>query len=81
MVKNPSANEGDVESIPGLGRYPGGGNGTHPTVLSWESPSTEEPGGVQSMGSQRVRHDLVTKGQQNTEKSQQNERVQCNWMQ
>ena len=27
MVKNPPASEGDVDSIPGLGRYPGGGNG------------------------------------------------------
>ena len=54
---------------------------TYPTVLAWESPSTEEPGGIQSMGSQRVRHDLVTEGQQNTEKSQQNKGVQCNWMQ
>ena len=27
MVKNPPASEGDVGSIPGLGKYPGGGNG------------------------------------------------------
>ena len=29
----------------------------HSSVLAWEIPWTEEPGGVQSMGSQRVRHD------------------------
>ena len=34
---------------------------THSSILAWEIPRTEEPGGLQSMGSQRVRHDLVTK--------------------
>ena len=29
---------------------------THSSILSWEIPWTEEPGGLQSMGSQRVRH-------------------------
>ena len=33
-------------------------------ILAWETPWTEEPGGLQSMGSQKVRHDLVTKQQQ-----------------
>ena len=33
----------------------------HSSILAWEIPWTEEPGGLQSMGSQRVRHDLVTK--------------------
>ena len=37
---------------------------THSSVLAWEIPWTEEPGGQQSMGSQRVRHNLVTKQQQ-----------------
>ena len=32
-------------------------------ILAWEIPWTEEPGGLQSMGSQRVRHDLETKQQ------------------
>ena len=31
----------------------------HPSTLAWKSPWTEEPGGLQSMGSLRVRHDLV----------------------
>ena len=34
---------------------------THSSILAWEIPWTEESGGLQSMGSQRVRHDLVTK--------------------
>ena len=34
---------------------------THSSILAWEIPWTEEPGGLQSMGSQRVRHNLVTK--------------------
>ena len=30
---------------------------THPNILGWEIPWAEEPGGLQSMGSQRVEHD------------------------
>ena len=30
---------------------------THSSILAWEIPWTEEPGGLQSRGSQRVRHD------------------------
>ena len=30
---------------------------THSSILAWAIPWTEEPGGLQSMGSQRVRHD------------------------
>ena len=30
---------------------------THASILTWEMPWTEEPGGLQSMGSQRVGHD------------------------
>ena len=33
------------------------GMATHSTILAWRIPWTEEPGGLQSMGSQRVRHD------------------------
>ena len=36
------------------------GMATHSSILSWEIPGTEEPGGLQSMGSQRIRHDWVT---------------------
>ena len=38
---------------------------THSSILAWEIPWTEKPGGLQSMGSQRVGHDLVTEQQQN----------------
>ena len=36
---------------------------THSSIRSWRIPWTEEPGGIQSMGSQRVRHDLATEHQ------------------
>ena len=32
----------------------------HCSILAWETPRTEEPSRIQSMGSQRVRHDLAT---------------------
>ena len=34
---------------------------TRSIILAWKIPRTEEPSGLQSMGSQRVGHDLVTK--------------------
>ena len=37
---------------------------THSSIFAWRIPWTEEPGGLQYMGSQRVGHDLVTKQQQ-----------------
>ena len=40
---------------------------THSSVLAWETPRTEEPGGLKSLGSQRVGHTLVTKEQQKEE--------------
>ena len=46
----------DMGSIPGLGRSPGEGNGNYSRILAWEIPWTEEPVGLQSMGSHRVRH-------------------------
>ena len=63
-VKNLPANEGDMGLIPGLGRSPGEGNGnvaTHSSILAWEIPWTEQSGRLQSIGSQRARHDLATK--------------------
>ena len=33
---------------------------THSSILAWRIPWTEEPGGLQSTGPQRVRHDRVT---------------------
>ena len=37
---------------------------THSSILAWEIPWTEEPGRLQSVSSQRVKHDLVTEQQQ-----------------
>ena len=34
---------------------------THSSILAWKIPWMEEPGGLQSLGSQRVRHNLATK--------------------
>ena len=54
--KESACNEGDPGSIPGSGRSPGGGHG-NPVQYSCLIPWTEEPGELQSMGLQRVRHD------------------------
>ena len=59
VVKNPPANAGDVDLIPGLGRFPGEGHGNHSGTLAWKIPWTEEPGGYSPWGCKRVRHDLV----------------------
>ena len=42
--------------------------GTHSSTLAWEIPQTEEPGGLQFMGLQKIRHDWVTKLQQQQKK-------------
>ena len=43
---DPPANVGAMGSIPGLGRSPGGGNNNHSSILAWEIPWIEEPGGL-----------------------------------
>ena len=43
---------GDSSSIPESGRSPGEGMATHSSILAWGIPWTEEPSGLQSMGSQ-----------------------------
>ena len=58
-----ACNAGDSGSIPGSVRSPGEGNGNHSSVLAWRIPWTKEPRGLYSMGSQRVKHGLVTKQQ------------------
>ena len=47
----------DPGSVPGLGRSPAEGNGNPLQYIAWKIPWTEEPGRLQSMGSQRVGHD------------------------
>ena len=56
-----SCNAGDEGLIPGSGRSPGEGDTIHSSILAWRIPWTEEPGGLQSMGLQRVGHDLAAK--------------------
>ena len=59
VVKNPPDNAGDtkdMDSIPGSGRAPGVGNGNSLQILAWENPWIEEPGRLQSKGSQRIGH-------------------------
>ena len=62
-VKASASNTGDLGSIPGLGKSMGWEDplekemSTHSSILAWRIPWTEEPGGLQSMGSQRVGHD------------------------
>ena len=61
MVRNPPANAGGPGSIPWVGKVPlGKGRATHSSSLAWRIPRTEEPGGLQSKGSHRVRHDAAT---------------------
>ena len=56
--------------IPGSRRSSEKEMATHSSILVWEIPWTEGPGGIQSMGLQRAGHDLVTKQQQNKTKSE-----------
>ena len=59
MVKSLPANAGDIRDpslIPGSGRFPAGDMATHSSILAWRIPWTEEPGRLQSIGSQRIRH-------------------------
>ena len=60
MVKNlPSVQEIGVRSL-GQEDQLEMGIATHFSILAWRIPWTEEPGGLQSMGLQRVRHDWAT---------------------
>ena len=60
VVENLPANAEDLRNvglIPGLGRSPGGGHGYHSSALGWDESSwAEEPGGLQSTGSQTARN-------------------------
>ena len=59
-IKNLPANARDARDIglnPGLGRFPGVGNGNLFEYSYLVIPWMEEPGGLQCMGLQRVRHD------------------------
>ena len=57
VVKNPPAEqEMQVQSL-GQEDIPEKEIATHSSILAWEIPWTEEPGGLQSMGLQKVRRD------------------------
>ena len=61
IVKNlPAMQETQLESL-GLNDPLEKGTATQSSLLAWRIPRTEEPGGLQSAGLPRVRHDLVTK--------------------
>ena len=63
VVKTLPANAGDARdtsSIPGSGRSLEQEMVTHSSIRAWKIPWTEEPGRLQSMGPQRVRHNWVT---------------------
>jgi len=51
-----ACNAGDSGLIPGPGRTLEKRMATHHSIVAWRIPWTEEPGGLQSMGSQRVGH-------------------------
>ena len=52
--KEYACSAGDPGLIPGLGRSPEEGMITHSSILAWKIPWTEEPGVLQSMGSQEL---------------------------
>ena len=59
VVKEYACNAGDTQgtgSIPESGRSSGKGQVIYSSVLAWKIPWTEEPGGLQSTGSERVGH-------------------------
>ena len=60
MRKHPPANEGDAGSIPGLEDALEEEMATHSSILAWRIPWTEEPGGLQSMGSKELDTTEVT---------------------
>ena len=59
--KESACNAGDLGSIPGWERSSGEplekGTATYSSILAWRIPWTEEPGALQSLGLQTVRHD------------------------
>ena len=61
--KESACNAGDSSSLPGQEDPLEEGMATHSSILAWRIPWTEEPGGLQFMGSQRVRHDWMTNTQ------------------
>ena len=69
--KESSCNAGDLGSVPGLGRSPGGGHGNPLQYFCLENPHGQRSlaGYIQFMGSQRVGHDLSNEAQHSTSPS------------
>ena len=63
--KESACNTGDLDLIPGLGRSPGEGMVTHSSILAWRIPWTQEPDGLQSMGSRlsTAQHSVLCQSQ------------------
>ena len=60
VIKNPPADAGDIRDsglVPELGRFPGVGHGNPLQYPCLENPMAEEPGGLLSVGLQRIWHD------------------------
>ena len=57
VVKNLSANSGDMGLIPGSGRSLKTAMATYSSILAWKITWVEEPGRLQSMGLERVGHE------------------------
>ena len=55
--KESACNAGDLSWIAGKGRSAGEGMTSHSSILTWRIPWSEEPGGLQYIGSQTVRHE------------------------
>ena len=55
--KASACNAEDLGSIPGSGRSLEKEMATHSSILAWKIPQMEKPGGLQSLGWQRVGHD------------------------
>ena len=60
LVKNPPANAGDTSLIPDQEDSLEEDTATHSSLLTWQTPWTGEPDGLQSIGSQRVKHNRAT---------------------
>ena len=82
-VENLPASAGDVRdvgSIPELGRSPGGGMATHSDIFAWRIPWTEEPGGLQCIEWQRVRHDWSDSSQNSTARGRETKSLRYSTM-
>ena len=86
LVKSLPTKAGDTSSIPGSGDRLEEGRETHSSVLAWRVPWTEEPGGLQSMGSQRditevPKHTRTHMSQQTEVERKGRKEIEGSWLQ